>query len=164
MNIPFDITVLGTSSATPTRSRHPSSQYVKLDGHHFLIDCGEGTQRQLLRYNLRASRISHIFISHLHGDHFFGLPGLISTLNLNGRRDPLTIVGPPMLEAAIELLLRMSDVTLDYPLHFIPTDTKKIETVFESDTCRVESVPLQHRIPCTGFIIREITAPRKLNR
>lgn len=164
MNIPFDITVLGTSSATPTRSRHPSSQYVKLDGHHFLIDCGEGTQRQLLRHNLRAARISHIFISHLHGDHFFGLPGLISTLNLTGRRDPLHIIGPEALQEAIELLLRLSDVRLDFPLHFTPTQTGETATVYASAECVVESVPLQHRIPCTGFIIREVTAPRKLNR
>jgi ribonuclease Z len=164
MNTPFDITILGTSSATPTRSRHPSSQYIKLDGHHLLIDCGEGTQRQLLRHGLRAGRISHIFISHLHGDHFFGLPGLISTLNLNGHREALHIVGPAALQEAIELLLRLSDVTLAFPLHFIPTQTDGIETVYETAECKVESVPLQHRIPCTGFIVREKTAARKLNR
>jgi len=163
MNKAFEITVLGTSSATPTKYRHPSAQYVRLEGNYFLLDCGEGAQRQLSRYGLRTQRISHVFITHLHGDHYFGLPGLITSMALFGRIDPLTIVGPPALKSIIEVLLTESDSVLPYPLHFVPTQTSHIETVAETDQFAVVSVPLKHRVPCTGFLIHEKGPERKLN-
>jgi ribonuclease Z len=159
----FEVTVLGTSSATPTKYRHPNAQYVRLEGNYFLLDCGEGAQRQLSRYGLRTHRISHIFITHLHGDHYFGLPGLITSMALFGRIEPLTVVGPPALKSIIEVLLTESDSVLPYPLQFIPTQTDHPETVAETDQYAVISVPLKHRVPCTGFLIQEKGPERKLN-
>jgi len=128
-----------------------------------LLDCGEGTQRQLSRYGLKMQRISYVFITHLHGDHYFGLPGLITSMALFGRVEPLYIVGPPKLEGIIRLLLVDSDAHLPFDLIFIETQTDRIETVVETDTFQVQSVPLQHRIPCTGFLVREVGPQRKLN-
>ena len=163
MRKPFEVTVLGTSSATPTKYRHPSSQFLRLEGSYLLLDCGEGTQRQLSRYGLKMQRISYVFITHLHGDHYFGLPGLITSMALFGRVEPLYIVGPPKLEGIIRLLLVDSDAHLPFDLIFIETQTDRIETVVETDTFQVQSVPLQHRIPCTGFLVREVGPQRKLN-
>ncbi|MFM1792301.1 MAG: hypothetical protein RLZZ252_655 [Bacteroidota bacterium] len=163
MRKPFEVTVLGTSSATPTKYRHPSSQFVRLEGNYMLLDCGEGTQRQLARYGLKMQRISHVFITHLHGDHYFGLPGLITSMALFGRIEPLVIVGPPLLEGMIRMLLVDSDAHLPFDLQFVETQSDRIETVIETESFEVQSVPLQHRIPCTGFLVREVGPQRKLN-
>lgn len=163
MRKPFEVTVLGTSSATPTKYRHPSSQFVRLEGNYMLLDCGEGTQRQLARYGLKMQRISHVFITHLHGDHYFGLPGLITSMALFGRVEPLVIVGPPLLEGMIRMLLVDSDAHLPFDLQFVETQSNRIETVIETESFEVQSVPLQHRIPCTGFLVREVGPQRKLN-
>jgi ribonuclease Z len=163
MRKPFEVTVLGTSSATPTKFRHPSSQFVRLEGNYMLLDCGEGTQRQLARYGLKMQRISHVFITHLHGDHYFGLPGLITSMALFGRVEPLIIVGPPSLESMIGLLLVDSDAHLPFELQFVVTQTERVETVIATESFEVQSVPLQHRVPCTGFLVREVGPQRKLN-
>ena len=163
MRKPFEVTVLGTSSATPTKFRHPSSQFVRLEGNYILLDCGEGTQRQLARFGLKMQRISHVFITHLHGDHYFGLPGLITSMALFGRVEPLIIAGPPALEGIIRMLLVDSDAHLPFELKFVVTQTERIETVIATDSFEVQSVPLQHRIPCTGFLVREVGPQRKLN-
>jgi ribonuclease Z len=159
----FEITVLGTSSATPTKYRHPSAQYVRLEGNYLLLDCGEGAQRQLSRYGLRTLKISHVFITHLHGDHYFGLPGLITSMALFGRTEPLVIVGPPALESIIQVLLTESDSVLPYPIEYVKTQNETIETVVETDQFAVVSVPLKHRVPCTGFLIHEKGPERRLD-
>ena len=159
----FEVTVLGTSSATPTKYRHPSAHYVRMEGSYLLLDCGEGAQRQLARYGLRIQRISHVFITHLHGDHYFGLPGLITSMALFGRTEPLVIVGPAALESIIQVLLLESDSILPYPLKFVSTQFNHMETVAEGDNFEVISVPLKHRVPCTGFIIKEKGPERRLD-
>jgi len=142
----FDVTILGSSSATPIYDRHPSAQVLNIHERFFLIDCGEGTQMQLNRYRIRYHRINHIFISHLHGDHYLGLIGLLSTMHLQGRKDEL------------------HQTILRYPLifHEINTATKKI--IYEDDVISVESIPMNHRISCCGFLFREKEGLRKLVR
>ncbi len=166
MRIPqkaFEITILGTSSATPTKYRHPSAQYLRLESSYLLLDCGEGAQRQLTRYGLRVLKISHVFITHLHGDHYFGLPGLITSMALYGRTEPLVIVGPPALESIMRVLITESDSVLPYKLQYIQTQTESIETVLETDHLKVVAVPLKHRVPCTGFLVKEKGPELKLN-
>src|SRR5215210_4942656 len=114
----FGVTILGNNSALPAYDRHPTSQVVTLDQHKFLVDCGEGTQMQLAKYKIRRSRINHIFISHLHGDHYFGLIGLITSMSLLGREIPLHVYGPAKLQSIIEIQLDGAGNTLNFPLHF----------------------------------------------
>jgi ribonuclease Z len=159
----FEVVVLGTSSATPTKYRHPSAHYVRLEGSYLLLDCGEGAQRQLSRYGLRTQRISHVFITHLHGDHYFGLPGLMTSMALFGRTEPLVVVGPPALESIINVLLTESDSTLPYDVQFVKTQFESIETVAVGDNFEVTSVPLKHRVPCTGFLVKEKGPERRLD-
>ncbi len=159
----FEVSILGTSSATPTKFRHPSAQYVRLEGSYLLLDCGEGAQRQLSRYGLRVLKISHVFITHLHGDHYFGLPGLITSMALYGRTEPLVIVGPPAVESIMQVLITESDSVLPYELKYVQTQTENIETVVETEQFKAVSVPLKHRVPCTGFLIQEKGPELKLN-
>ena len=128
-----------------------------------LLDCGEGAQRQLSRYGLRVLKISHVFMTHLHGDHYFGLPGLITSMALYGRTEPLVIVGPPELESIMQVLITESDSVLPYELQYIETQTESLETVVETDQFKVVSVPLKHRVPCTGFLVQEKGPELKLN-
>ena len=157
----FKVTILGSGAAVPTGKRNPTSQYVECNDRHILIDCGEGTQMQLRKFKVKMQRIQAIFISHLHGDHFFGLIGLLSTYNLLGRKTPLTIYGPPGLEEVIRLQFIVSDSYFDYELNFVETQDKEKQLIFEDDTLRVFSFPLKHRVPCTGFLFEE--KERKLN-
>ena len=129
----------------------------------FLIDCGEGTQVQLRKYRVKFSRINHIFISHLHGDHFFGLPGLISTFRLLGREKPLHVYGPKGIKEAVTLFLKLGDSWTNYPLIFHELDAKESEVVFEDEIIRVRTIPLQHRVYTNGFLFEEKPAPRKLD-
>src|SRR5688572_2199785 len=112
------VTILGNNSAVPAFDRHPTSQIITLDGFNFLVDCGEGTQIQMINYKIRRAKISHIFISHLHGDHYFGLVGLITSFNLLGHQQELNVYGPSPLQEIIELQLKVADIKLCYPLHF----------------------------------------------
>src|SRR5580693_7646150 len=112
----FEVTILGSSSATPIFNRNPSSQALNINEHLYLIDCGEGTQQQMLRYDVKASRIDHIFISHLHGDHYLGLVGLLSSLHLNGRIKPLKLYCPESLKGIIDLQLASSETEIQYPI------------------------------------------------
>src|ERR1044071_6274351 len=116
------VTILGNNSALPAYDRHPTAQVVTLDEHMFLVDCGEGTQMQLARYKIRRSKISHIFISHLHGDHYFGLVGLINSFSLLGHQQELHVFAPEPLQQIIELQLTVANTTLCYPLHFHTID------------------------------------------
>ena len=157
----FQLTILGCGAATPTSRHKPTAQVVNVHDKYFLIDCGEGTQMQLRKYKVKMQRIQAIFISHLHGDHFFGLIGLLSTYNLLGRKTPLTIYGPPGLEEVIRLQFKVSESYFEYELNFVETQDKEKQLIFEDDTVRVFSFPLKHRVPCTGFVFEE--KERKLN-
>jgi ribonuclease Z len=147
----FEVTILGSSSATPIFNRNPSSQLLNINEHFYLIDCGEGTQLQLLRYGLKAQRINHIFISHLHGDHYLGLVGLLSSLHLNGRTKPMYVFGPAALQEIIEVQFRHSETGLRYPLIFQAINPEQSGQIFENSDIKVESIILNHRIACTGF-------------
>jgi ribonuclease Z len=157
------LTILGCYAATPRTFTNPTSQILEIKNHHFLIDCGEGTQVQLRKNKIKFSRIKHIFISHLHGDHFFGLPGLISTFRLLGREKELHVYGPKGIKESITLLLKLGDSWTNYPLHFHELTSKKSELIYEDDKVTVTTIPLNHRIYTNGFLFREKVGPRKLN-
>ena len=158
----FELTILGSSSATPNYNRHPTSQLLNLRERYFLIDCGEGTLMQLLRYRIKYHRISHIFISHLHGDHYFGLMGLLSTFHLQGRTKELHLFGQQELMDVIELQLRLANTILRYNLIFHAVRHYSAEVIMEDDEVQIRSIVLNHRVPCTGFLFLEKTKPRKL--
>ncbi|MFD1631865.1 ribonuclease Z [Pseudopedobacter beijingensis] len=158
----FEVTILGNSSATPMFNRNPTSQVLNINEHLLMIDCGEGTQQQLLRYGIRYNKIHHIFISHLHGDHFFGLIGLISSMSLNGRKRDLKLFGPKKLMDIIHLQLQSSDTHLSFKIDFFPLDPENTGLILETRDYTVETIPLNHRIPCTGFIFREKKRQRKI--
>lgn len=158
----FEVTILGSSSATPIYNRNPTSQVLNINERLYLVDCGEGTQQQMLRFDIRGSRIDHIFISHLHGDHYLGLIGFLSSLHLNGRKKPLKLFGPPHLMEIIELQFKYSETILQYEILYYPTDPKSPKLILENDDVMVETIPLDHRIDCTGFIFREKKRLRKL--
>ncbi|MBW8200844.1 ribonuclease Z [Flagellimonas abyssi] len=157
------LTVLGCYAATPRTFTNPTSQVLEIKNHLFLIDCGEGTQVQLRKYRVKFSRINHIFISHLHGDHFFGLPGLISTFRLLGRDKELHIYGPKGIKQAITLFLKLGDSWTNYPLIFHELESKGSELIFEDDKVTVRTVPLIHRVYTNGFLFEEKEAPRTLD-
>jgi ribonuclease Z len=127
-----------------------------------LVDCGEGTQQQMLRFDVKASRIDYIFISHLHGDHYLGLVGLLSSMHLNGRKKATQIFGPPPLKEIIDLQLKYSETTLHYPLEWVFTDATSQRCDLENQDVFVETIPLDHRIPCTGFLFKQKKRLRKL--
>lgn len=160
----FELTILGSSSATPVRDRFPSGQVLNINEKLYLIDCGEGTQMQLIRYGLKATRIDHIFISHLHGDHYLGLPGLLSSLHLNGRTRPLHVYGPEKLQDLIKINLDYSETTLRYPLEFHPVNPVESEKIYENRYLTVETIILIHRVPCTGYLFREKPHLRRIRR
>ena len=157
------LTILGCHSATPRANAHPTSQLLEIKNHHFLIDCGEGTQVQLRKYGIRFSKIKHIFISHLHGDHFFGLVGLISTFRLLNRETELHIYGPKGIKEIITLQLKLSNSWTTYPLIFHELTSKKSELIFEDEKVEVYTIPLDHRIYTNGFLYKEKLGERKLN-
>ena len=156
------VTILGCYAATPRTLTHPTSQVLEIKNHLFLIDCGEGTQVQLRKQKVRFSKINHIFISHLHGDHFFGLPGLVATFRLLGRVNPLHIYGPKGIKEAVTLLLKLGDSWTNYPLHFHELSSQAPEVVFEDKKVTVTTIPLDHRVYTNGFLFREKVGLRKL--
>ncbi|GAB2977972.1 ribonuclease Z [Mucilaginibacter puniceus] len=158
----FEVTILGSSSATPIYNRNPTSQALNVNDRLYLIDCGEGTQQQMLRFDIKASRIDHIFISHLHGDHYLGLVGLLSSMHLNGRKKELKLFGPEHLLEIINLQLKYSETTLQYPIEFTVTNANRVEVIVDNEDVTVETIPLDHRIACTGFLFREKKRQRKL--
>ena len=160
----FEVTILGSSSATPIFNRNPTSQALNINEHLYLIDCGEGTQQQMLRFDIKASRIDYIFISHLHGDHYLGLVGLLSSMHLNGRKKALYLFGPVHLKEIIDLQLKYSETTLQFPLEFTVTNAQKTEVIVSNNDIIIETIPLDHRIDCTGFIFRQKKRLRKLKK
>ncbi|HLG03335.1 MAG TPA: ribonuclease Z [Bacteroidia bacterium] len=160
----FEVTILGCSSATPTSKRFPTSQLLNIAERFFLIDCGEATQIQLRRYHIRFQRINHIFISHLHGDHYLGLMGLLSSLHLLGRKKSLHIYHPPGLKKIIDLQLELSGTILNYEITWHEHNLEKPTLIYEDQIMTVETVILYHRIPCCGFIFREKPRPYSLDK
>jgi len=158
----FEVTILGSSSATPIFNRNPTSQALNINERLYLIDCGEGTQQQMLRFDIKASRIDHIFISHLHGDHYLGLVGLLSSMHLNGRKKALYLFGPAHLKEIIDLQFKYSETTLQFPLEFTAIDAQKSEVIINNSDVIIETIPLDHRIACTGFLFKEKKRLRKL--
>lgn len=158
----FEITILGSGAAIPTSRRNPTSQFIVCNERYILIDCGEGTQMQIRKFGVRFQRIQHILISHLHGDHYFGLVGLISTMHLMGRDKGLTIYGPEGLEKIIRYQLEMGDARLDFDITFVVLGTKQSALIYEDKLIEIHSFPLKHRIPTNGFVIREKMKERKL--
>lgn len=161
---PFQVTILGCSSATPTSDRHPTSQYLLANDRHFLIDCGEACQIQLRRFKIRFNKINHIFISHLHGDHIFGLPGLLSSYHLGGRTNELTVYGPHGVQEILDVTFKYSETTLRFPLKIVVVDTSTPSVIYEDKMIVVSTIPLRHRIPCTGYLFREKTALRSIDK
>ncbi|MEX1383043.1 ribonuclease Z [Lutibacter sp.] len=157
------LTILGCHSATPRVNANPTAQYLEIKNHHFLIDCGEGTQVQLRKYGVKFSKIKHIFISHLHGDHFFGLVGLIATFRLLNRETELHIYGPKGIKEVITLQLKLSNSWTHYPLYFHELTSNESELIFEDDKVEVHTIPLEHRIYTNGFLFKEKLGERKLN-
>ena len=158
----FNLTILGVGSATPTPLRNPSAQVLANEYESYLIDCGEGTQNQLIRYKIKTSKIKYIFISHLHGDHFFGLIGLISSFNLSHRTESLTIFGPKGLDDIICLQLKYSSTNLRFKLSFVIIETNKSAIIFENEIITISTIPLIHRIPCCGFLFYKKQKERNL--
>lgn len=160
----FKIRIIGNNSAVPAHDRNQTSQLVQINNHYILIDCGEGTQLHLLRNHIKISRIRHILISHLHGDHYFGLIGLISTLHLYGRRYPLHLYAPEPLREIIDIQLKASDTNLNFDLIFHPLDLEDKTQIIEEKKYWVEAFPMQHRIKCHGFRITEKAKPIRINK
>lgn len=160
----FSVTVLGSSAAIATADRNLTSHLVNHCNRFFLIDCGEGTQFRLRELKIKTNRIKHVFISHLHGDHFYGLIGLISTMHLMRRTDALTIHGPVQLENLIKMQLEASETSLYYPLNFEATNPEKEQIIYDDGKLQVISFPLKHRIPTTGFLLKEKEQPRHVNK
>lgn len=155
------VTILGNNSAVPAFNRHPTSQVVTIDGNNLLVDCGEGTQIQMINYKIRRSKISHIFISHLHGDHYFGLIGLINSFSLLSHQQELHVFGPSPLQEIMELQLKVADTRLCYPLHFHTIIGEAI--LVDEEKFSVKCFRTNHRIECYGFVFTEKKQPRKLN-
>ncbi len=160
----FSVTILGSSSALPTSNRNLTAHLLNVDERFFLIDCGEGTQLQLKRYKAKLSRLNHIFITHLHGDHIFGLPGLISTLNLLGRKNDLHIYAHPHLEKILNQFLSYFYTQLDFSIVYHSLNLSSYELIFEDEKIEVSSFPLKHRIPTCGFVFREKPRLRNIRK
>lgn len=160
----FSITILGSSGALPALGRYPSSQYIQIGKHHFLVDAGEGAQVQLAKFGGSLHRIDAIFISHLHGDHYLGLMGLLFTMHLNKRANDLHLFAFKGLSEIILLQLKYSKSVLSYQIHFHELKENVVEVIFENDVLTVETIPLTHKIPCNGFLFREKPKPRHINK
>lgn len=151
----FTVTILGSGSAIPTAGRGLTSQFIVCRGRSILIDCGEGTQMQIRRFGIKFQRIEHVLISHLHGDHYFGLVGLLSSMHLMGRKRAIQIYGPKGLKEIIELQLNYDGARLAFDLQFHETNPDGEYVLFEDEKIQIHSFPLVHRVPTTGFLIRE---------
>jgi ribonuclease Z len=156
------VTILGSSSALPTSGRYPSAHVLNAHERLFLIDCGEGTQMQLRKTKIRFAKINHIFISHLHGDHIFGLYGLLSTFSLMGRENPLNLYAPEKYEAILKSHLNDFDINLSFEIVFVPLSGNDPVKILDDKYLTVTSFPLNHRIPAYGFLFREKISERNI--
>ncbi|MEO6838245.1 MAG: ribonuclease Z [Ginsengibacter sp.] len=155
------VTILGNNSAIPAHSRHPTAQILQTNDQVVLIDCGEGTQMQMRLYKIKKSKINHIFISHMHGDHYFGLIGLLNSLALNNRLEDLHIYAPEKLKHIIEIQMNAAESSFPYKIYY--NDLEKEGIIFEDKKLSVECFKVNHRIACWGFIFREKKNPRRIN-
>lgn len=160
----FSVTILGSSSAIPTKNRSLTAHLVNHDERFFLIDCGEGTQIQLKRFDAKFTKINHIFISHLHGDHVFGLFGLLSTLSMLGRKTPLNIYANGKLKDILESHFAFFNETISYPIIYNQLDAKTSQQIYDDGKLEVHTIPLKHRIPCVGFIFKEKQKERNIKK
>jgi ribonuclease Z len=151
----FELKILGSSSATPSTNRNHTAQVLTIGNQLNLIDCGEGTQMQLMRYKVKHQRICNIFISHLHGDHFFGLFGLLSTMHLQQRTSPINIFGPPGLAELLTLQFKHSNTLFSFKINFQELDAAAHKLIYEDKFITVHTLPMQHRVSCCGFLFRE---------
>jgi ribonuclease Z len=157
------LTILGCHSATPRANAFPTSQYLVINNIHFLIDCGEGTQRQMRKYKVGFSKIDHIFISHLHGDHFYGLVGLLATYGILSREKELHVYGPKDIKEVTLLQLKISQSHAKYPIIFHELKSKESELIYEDDKVSVITIPLNHRVYTNGYLFTEKEKPKKLH-
>lgn len=160
----FQVTILGCGSAMPTTLHNPASQLVDVNEKLFMIDCGEGTQLQMRKYKTRISKLHSIFISHLHGDHVFGLPGLLATLSLLGRTSDLNIYAHKEMDLFLEPFIKYFGNQFSYKINLIPLDPVNHQQIFENNSMRIFSFPLKHRIPTNGFLFEEKELPRHIKR
>jgi len=160
----FELTVLGSSSALPTSTKYPAAHVLNVHERFFLIDCGEGTQIQLRKARFRFGRINHIFISHLHGDHVFGLPGLLSSFDLLGRKTPLHLYGPPDLQIMLDFYLRNFAVEPEYQIILHPVSEPHYHKIFEDKVLEIYAFPLEHRIPTLGYHFVEKQRPLNIRK
>ena len=158
----FEVTILGSNGAIPAHNRYPTSQFLNYNGQGFLLDCGEGTQLQMSKYNIKRGKLDHIFITHIHGDHFFGLMGILTSFNLNYRENPLHIYGYVGIEEIVRTYFKHAQTKIRYELifHTVTDDVPRL--IYENNGFTVESIILKHRIPTTGFLFREKSGPRKI--
>lgn len=161
---PFRIHVLGCGSALPTLRHNPTSQIIELRGKLFMIDCGEGTQLQLRRSKIRFTKLSHVFLSHFHGDHCFGLIGMISTFGMLGRTSPLHVYAHHEFEPVLHSMIDFFCSGLDYEVVFHPIDCARNDVIYEDRSMTVTTIPLSHRVPCCGFLFREKPTSRHIRR
>ncbi|MDX2306272.1 MAG: ribonuclease Z [Microscillaceae bacterium] len=158
----YELTILGISAATPAYARHPTAQVLTLPHTKFLIDCGEGTQMQMQRYKIKPNKIKTILITHLHGDHYLGLTGLLSTMHLQKRQQELNIFAPRELAEVIRLHLQLAKTRLNYKISFFPLPETGGEIFYEDDQIQVETILMTHRIHCMGFLFKEKNKKRKV--
>ncbi len=164
MKVSFKLTILGSSGALPAYGRFPTSQYLSIQNRHFLIDCGEGAQMQLIRYQLPIHKIDHIFISHLHGDHYLGLMGLLFSMHLQRRTNDLHLYSQKGLDEIILLQLKYSKSSLNFTVIFHTFDASLIQVLYEDEALTIDTIPLIHKLECAGFLFREKPKPRKINK
>lgn len=160
----FSLTILGANSAIPTASRFPTSQLLDVYQSFYLIDCGEGTQMQLRRNKVKLQRIGCIFISHLHGDHYFGLIGLLNTMQMLGRQKALKLFAPPPLKEILDVQIKHSDSHFDFEIEFIGLEYGESKVIHQDQFVKVSTIPLNHRIPCNGFLFEETPKNRKITK
>ncbi len=159
----FEVLILGNASAAPTPNRHHTSQLININEQYFLVDCGEGTQIRLREHKIKLQRIHHIFISHLHGDHYLGIIGLLQTMHLLGRVAELNLYCSDNIKEIIDVHLKYNRGSLRYPIHYVEMGSKETELFFEDDKIEISTIPLKHKIPCTGFLFKEKEKPRRIN-
>lgn len=155
----FSVTILGSSAALPTFNRHPSAHLLDVHEQYYLVDCGEGTQRRMMRCGVNPLKLNAIFITHLHGDHCYGLFPLLATMGLTGRKTPLKVFAPEPFGEILREHVRLYDLALPYEVQYEPVDTRRSAMIYENRVMEVWTVPLRHRVPCAGFLFREKTPP-----
>jgi ribonuclease Z len=162
--VSFSVTILGSGSAVPTSRRNPSAQFIQCASRNILIDCGEGTQMAMRKYGVKFQKLDIILISHMHGDHYFGLIGLLNTMHLLGRTKELKIFSPPALKEIIQLQVSAGNGGFSFPINYTAVEEGQNSALYEDVKIRITCFPLKHKIPTSGFIITEKEKERKLNK